>query len=139
MKKLFSIVFAAVIVLSGMHISLATHVCGGELAAVKWSLSEEKASCGMQMPKPIHSTVPTISDENCCKDEISDFAVDHTYNPSTLQVNEPMFHLLQVFLIPENTGSLAIATSFSPNTNVQPPGNYIASAVSLPDICVFLI
>ena len=139
MKKLLSILFAAVIMLSGMHLSLATHECGGELAAVKWSLSEEKASCGMEMPKPNNSSEKTIIPESCCKDEISDFAVDHNYNPSTLQVNEPTFHLLQVFLIPENTGSSAIATSFSHNTNVQPPGNYIASAVSLPDICVFLI
>jgi len=139
MKKLFSILFAAVIVLSGMHLSLAMHECGGELAAVKWSLSEQKASCGMVMPKQTNSNKQSISEESCCKDEISDFVVDHNYNPSTLQVNEPTFHLLQVFLIPENTGSLAIATSFSRNTNVQPPGNYIASAVSLPDICVFLI
>ena len=139
MKKLFSILFAAVIILSGMHLSLATHVCGGELAAVKWSLSEEKASCGMEMPKQNNSAEKTIIPESCCKDEISDFAVDHTYNPSTMQLNEPTFHLLQVFLIPENAVSSAISTSYTRNTNVQPPGNYIASAVNLPDICVFLI
>jgi hypothetical protein len=139
MKKLFSILFATVIVLSGMHLSLATHVCGGELAAVKWSLSEEKASCGMEMPRQTNSDKQSISEESCCKDEISDFAVDHNYNPSTLEVNEPTFHLLQVFLIPENIECSAISTSLLHNTNVQPPGNYIASAVSLPDICVFLI
>jgi hypothetical protein len=139
MKKLFSILFATVIVLSGMHLSLATHVCGGELAAVKWSLSEEKASCGMEMPKPNNSAEKTIIPESCCKDEISNFVVDNNYSPSTLQFNATSFHLLQVFLIPENAGSLAIATSFSHNTNVQPPGSFPANAVSLPDICVFLI
>ena len=139
MKKLFSIFFAALIVLSGMHLSLATHLCGGEIAAVKWSLSEEKASCGMNMPQPSCSAEKTIIPESCCKDEIADFVVDNNYNPSTLQLNAPLFHLLQVFLIPENTGSLAIATSYTRNTNVQPPGSFPASAVSLPDICVFLI
>jgi hypothetical protein len=139
MKKLFSILFAAMIVLSGMHLSFAMHVCSGELAAVKWSLSEEKASCGMEMPKQIHSDKQSISAESCCKDEISDFAVDNNYNPSTLQINEPTFHLLQVFLVPESIGSLTLSASFSNNTNVQPPGKYLASAVSLPDICVFLI
>ena len=136
MKKLFSILFAAVIVLSGMHLSMATHYCGGELAAVKWSLDDEKASCGMPID---HQTLPNGYNAECCQDQLAFYVVDHNYNPSTLQVNEPTFHLLQVFLIPENTGSSAIATSFSRNTNVQPPGNYIASAVSLPDICVFLI
>ena len=139
MKKLFSILFAAVIVLSGMHLSFAMHLCSGELAAVKWSLSEEKASCGMEMPGEANSEKPAVSAESCCKDEISDFVVDHNYNPSTLQINEPTFHLLQVFLIPESIGSLALSGSFSLNTNVQPPGKYLASAVSLPDICVFLI
>jgi len=93
----------------------------------------------MNMPQPSCSAEKTILPESCCKDEISNFVVDNNYNPSTLQLNAPLFHLLQVFLIPENTGSSTIATSFSHNTNVQPPGNYIASAVSLPDICVFLI
>ncbi len=139
MKKLFSILFAAVIVLSGMHLSFATHICGGELAAVKWSLSEQKASCGMEMPKPSNSKEKSISEESCCKDHIADFAVDTNYNPSTLELSKPDLHLLQVFNVPENIGSLLVSTTSSTNTNVQPPGNYIASAVSLPDICVFLI
>ena len=139
MKRILSILFAALIVLSGMHLSLATHLCGGEIAAVKWSLSEEKASCGMNMPQPSCSAEKTIIPESCCKDEIADFVVDNNYNPSTLQLNAPLFHLLKVFLIPENTGSLAIATSYTRNTNVQPPGSFPANAVSLLDICVFLI
>jgi len=93
----------------------------------------------MNMPQPSCSAEKTIIPESCCKDEIADFVVDNNYNPSTLQLNAPLFHLLQVFLIPENTGSLAIATSYTRNTNVQPPGSFPANAVSLLDICVFLI
>ena|ERR1035437_4240164 len=139
MKKLFSILFAAMILLSGMNLSFAKHICGGEISAVKLSVTDEKASCSMEMTGETNSNKPAVSPESCCKDEMSFLTVDKNYNPSTLQINEPTFHLLQVFLIPENVGSLALSASFSRNTNVQPPGKYIASAVSLPDICVFLI
>ena len=127
------------ILLSGMHLSLATHLCAGELAAVKWSLSDEKASCGMEMVKQISSTEKSINAENCCKDEMSFLAVDTNYNPSTIQINKPVNQLLQVFYIPTDSGILFDTDSQSSNTNIQPPGKYFASAVSLPDICVFLI
>jgi len=139
MKKLLSILFATMILLSGMHLSLATHICGGEIADVKLSFADEKASCGMEMSKPQASSEKNISTESCCKDEISDYVVDNNYNPSSLQVNEPTLQLLQVFYIPEIIGCSAFSTTFSHNANVRQSGYFIASAVSLPDICVFLI
>jgi hypothetical protein len=139
MKKLFSILFAAMIVLTGMHLSVATHLCAGEIAAVKWSLSDEKASCGMEMVQQTNCSEKSYSSENCCKDEISFYTVDTNYNPSTIQINKPVNQLLQVFYIPTDFGILFGTTSQSSNTNIQPPGIYFASAVSLPDICVFLI
>jgi len=139
MKKLFSILFAAMILLSGMHLSLATHLCAGEVAAVKWSLSDEKASCGMEMNKPVSTSEKSINTENCCKDEMSFYAVDTNYNPSTIQINKPVNQLLQVFYIPTDLAILFDTANQSSNTNIQPPGYYFASAVNLPDICVFLI
>jgi len=139
MKKLLSILFALTIILSGLHISMATHICGGEVAAVKWSVSEQLASCGMVgMDKEIPSE-PTLSPESCCKNEVSEFIVDSNYNPSVLQNNAPDLQVLQVFYIPEIIGLSSISSNNSLNTNVQPPGKYLASAVSLPRICVFLI
>jgi len=139
MKKLFSILFAAMIILTGMHLSVATHLCAGEIAAVKWSLSDEKASCGMEMVQQTNSAEKSYTAENCCKDEMSFYTVDTNYNPSTIQINKPVNQLLQVFYIPSDLGILFGITNPSSNTNIQPPGKYIASAVSLPDICVFLI
>jgi len=138
MKKLFSILFAALILLSGMHLSLAEHLCGGEVSAVKLSFTHEKASCGM-CASEITTAEKSISNESCCKDEMSFYAVDNNYSPSTLQVNHTANQLLQVFDVPKAIGILSIHTNSTSNTNVQPPGNYIASAVSLPDICVFRI
>ena len=138
MKKVFSILFAALILLSGMHLSFAEHLCGGEVSAVKWSFTHEKASCGMcaTETKPVGKSIAT---ESCCKDEMSFYAVDSNYSLSTLQINHSVNHLLQVFDIPKVFGIQSIHTNSALNVNVQPPGNYIASAVSLPDICVFRI
>ena len=139
MKKLFSILFVALILLSGMHLSLATHLCGGEISAVKISFVNEKARCGMCVEELTLATEMSIESESCCKDEMSFLAVDSNYSPSTFQINQPTNQLLQVFDIPKTLGIQFHHTNSTTNTNVQPPGNYIASAVSLPDICVFRI
>ena len=85
------------------------------------------------------TTNETVSNEGCCKDEIAFYAVDNNYSPSTLQINHTANQLLQVFDIPKTIGIQFNHTNSATNANVQPPGNYIASAVSLPDICVFRI
>jgi hypothetical protein len=138
MKKLFSILFATLILLSGMHLSFATHICSGELSATKWSIFDEKATCGMESSNDAKPANNSFSSE-CCQDQISFYSVDNNYNASTTQINEPVKQLLQVFDIPKVIGILFLHTNSSSNTFVQPPGNYIASAVSLPDICVFRI
>jgi hypothetical protein len=139
MKKLFSILFAALILLSGMHLTIATHLCGGQISQVKLSFTNQKASCGMCGEEETTSTDKTVGNESCCKDQMAFYAVDNNYSPSTLQVKHTANQLLQVFDIPKTIGIQSIHTNSSLNTNVQPPGNYIASAVSLPDICVFRI
>ena len=131
--------FALLILLSGMHLTLATHLCGGEISAVKVSFTHENANCGMCAVKQTNSTAQSISNESCCKDEMSFYAVDSNYSSSTLQINQPVKQLLQVFDIPKAFGIQFLHTNSTTNTNVQPPGNFIASAVSLPDICVFRI
>jgi len=66
--------------------------------------------------------------------------VDSNYNPILLYKSITMTNqLLHVFDIPKTIGIQSTHTNSTSNTNVQPPGNYIASAVHLPDICVFRI
>jgi len=140
MKKLISILFAVVLLLSGLHISMATHLCGGEVAAVKWSVSHQLASCGMEISEiQNHGGQPTLEPESCCENEIINFAVDSNYSGFSLEVNEPVVQLLQVFYIPEIVGLSDELTTNNLHTNVQPPGKFQASAVDLPQICVFLI
>ena len=139
MKKLFSILFAALILLSGMHLSLATHLCGGEVSQVKLSFTHQKASCGMCGYEQSTTSEKTVGNESCCKDEMAFYAVDSNYSPSTLQINHTVNQLLQVFDIPKTIGIQFLHTNSALHTNVQPPNLCMANAVSLPDICVFRI
>lgn len=138
MKKLFAISFVLLILLSGMHLSIATHICGGEIAAVKWSFSGAKATCGMENPDesyPVHDEIAS----NCCHNEVSFYTVDNNYNPSSFQIKEVTKCLLQVFDIPE---SISIRSFFIESTllySISPPDNLLVSRVSLSDICIFRI
>jgi len=93
----------------------------------------------MEMAQQTNTTGKSYNAENCCKDEISFYTVDSNFNPSSIQNHKPVNQLLQVFYIPTDSGVLFDTVQQSSNTTIQPPGQYFASAVSLPDICVFLI
>lgn len=137
MKKLFSISFAFLILISGLHLSVATHICGGKVTEVKWSFSQEKATCGMENTKQTNPVRKAISSD-CCKDEIANYTVDNNYNPSVYQFKEVTKTFLQVFCIPV-IFSLHSFESNSLYADVSPRDNLLTSAVSLVDICVFRI
>ena len=126
------------LLLSGMHMSMATHICGGKLAAVKWSFSGENASCGMENDNKAHSGDYGFSSA-CCQNQMAFYAVDNNYNPSTFQINKPVYQFLQFLYVPESIAFQCYNTNFSAKTNVHPPGNFLTCSVSLPDICVFRI
>lgn len=137
MKKIFSILVAGLILLSGMNLSFARHICGGEVVAVNWSFTGEKAGCDMENEMngcPLHNEISS----NCCQNEIAFFAVDNNYSPSSFQIEELIKKIspfaLSAYLIP----SVVLLPSFV-NTNVSPPDKTIANAVCLADICVFRI
>jgi len=136
MKKVLSIVLASFILFSGLHVSLATHICGSELAAVKLSFSGQKASCGMEQNANGCASSNTVK-SNCCHNKVALYSVDHNYNPSTFHVKVFSNHLVQAYLIPvtlTQNSKLKIQ-----NSCPFPPGNLLASNVSLTDICVFRI
>jgi len=137
MKKFLSISFALLMLLSGMHLSIAAHSCGGKVAAVKWSFSEQKATCGMEddfSSCPIHNSISS----NCCHDEVAVYAIDNSYTPT-------YFHLelgkqpLQVVLLSASISTHLLVFFTSQTKENNPPGKFLTSMVSLPDICVFRI
>lgn len=126
------------ILLSGTHLSMATHICGDQIAKVKWSFSDEKATCGMENLNYTDSNSLSVSSA-CCHDQISNYSVDKNYKSFSFSLIKPVKSILLVYLVPDNVGFTSLNKKHASNTNVQPPGAFIASAVNLSDICVFRI
>jgi hypothetical protein len=139
MKKIFSILIASIILLSGMHLSVANHFCESKNVATKVSFDGEKATCGMEKKETTNHPLYPIIASNCCHDDLSVCSVDNQYVPSSLDLKKADFQLLTVLFIPVNS----LLYSFSPktelHTNVFPPGNLLTNEVSLSRICVFRI
>lgn len=140
MRKIFSILFASLILVSGMHLSLAIHYCGGNLVASKISFSEQKAECGMESGKnecPTHSNKEVNA--NCCKNEVSVYSIDETYRIPSFEFKQFTSNLLQFFYIPSSIGLSNNPYSLASIANVSPHINLLVKQVNLPDICVFRI
>lgn len=138
MKKVFSIFFAAVILLSGMHLSLATHFCGGQVADTKWSITGKTATCGMEeTPQacPMHKGF----DSNCCQNKVDNFVVDNNYSPSTFHSNVTIQKVLLNFILPLNLSAHTTKFYFSSIVNLHPPDKPSFNEVYLSKICVFRI
>jgi hypothetical protein len=120
-----------------MNFSVATHLCGGNLAAVKVSFSEKLAGCGMKMDEPV-SSLPTVKPESCCQNHLNVLKVDNKYNPSSFQILNVDDNLLQIISTP-------IALFDNSNSNIYkqyytiPPGIALVNSVNLSDICIFRI
>ena len=139
MKKLLSISFALLILLSGMHFTIATHYCGGKFAATKASFSGELASCGMEGFFDEFSSTGIHLKKHCCDDKVSALAVDHNYAPSFTNFTTFAQHILQVYIVPVSIETQSLTAINFTSTDVKPPDNFLVHAVSLPKICVFLI
>lgn len=138
MKKLFSILFALIVLLSGMHISLATHICKGEVSARKLSFIGNEATCEMESSKqscPTHQKINT----NCCQNQVVVYSIDDSYEAFAYKINELAKKVIQEFSIPLDSDFNSNIPVTPLHNNSGPPIITYASAVSLADICVFRI
>ena len=138
MKRVISILFASIILLSGMHLTVASHICCGELAAVKCSFTGENATCGMEdYQNPCSANGEIKSD--CCKNNVASCTVDSNYFPSSLEVKDlpsltvPIFTSLIYNCLP------ADVLSKTYHSMVGPPVLNSFNSVDLSIICVFII
>jgi hypothetical protein len=138
MKKVFSILFASLILLSGMHLTFASHICCGELAAVKYSFTGEKASCGMvdiQAPIPINGEIKT----DCCKNKIASFCTDQNYFPSFTKIKAFTGETTPILAVRPEIFISTPALSKTYNSMVGPPVLQSCTSVVQSFICVFII
>lgn len=139
MKKFLTIPLALLILLSGMHFTIAAHVCGGEIAGTKVSLSGKEASCGMASDEKSKPSSETSFNSDCCENAFTIYSTDNNYSPSEFHVKEITQNILHVFYIPEGFTFHSNFPLLKNFTNVSPPDNFMANAVSMANICVFRI
>lgn len=137
MKKVSSILVSILIVLAGLHPSVATHFCRGRLAQVKVSVTEEKASCGMECTASNSKTTGNAHiKKHCCEDYLYTLSVDDTiqsqfdYNPDTLE------RTLSAFLDLPQYKTL-YHYSISPTPFQPPPKLLLSSKVDISFICIY--
>ena len=140
MKRIIAILFATLILASGMHLSVAKHICGGRLVAVKWSVGGKKASCGMengQSTCPSHNGIHS----NCCKNQVSILYVDTNYKASSIKINHTLQKSLSSFIALPIMWGLSTPALFVPKSfiNYANSVTLLANAVSLSRVCVFRI
>ena len=139
MKKFLTISLALLILLSGMHFTIATHYCGGKIAATKISLSGKEASCGMISGHESDNSGETRISKQCCDNEFSVYKIDSDYSPSAFHSKEITQNIIHEFCIPEGFSFHSTNAVLTHPTNVSPPDYFLANAVSMAGICVFRI
>lgn len=139
MKKTVSILMAALVLMTGLHLSLASHFCGGKLSAVKVSITGAKASCGMEEEADSSFPFGKIIKVHCCDDDMTTLAVDSNYSPSSFQSNDFTQKVITVFAIPLTEVITDFYTSRYFNPNLSPPEFFQTNSVELATICVYRI
>lgn len=138
MKRLIFISLACLLLLSSLHLSVATHFCGNEIEAVKVSVSGAYAICGMEEPDQSCSNTD-LSVPSCCKNEISFFSVSNNYVPSDFIYTKVTTNLFQTSYLPVNNILTISLIANTVQSSAIPPGASIQNAVNLSEIRVFRI
>lgn len=137
MKRFLSILLAWLLLTSGMHLSVASHYCGGSLAQVKWSFNRALAGCGMEDD---HEAAKGIQlEQPCCQDQLSTYTTDGYYQFQSLELKKftPKIVSYLAFATCDLFKSQQVADHL--HTPVFPPGENAATQVFQEDICVFRI
>jgi hypothetical protein len=139
MKKAASIFMAILVLLTGLHLSIASHFCGGKLAAVKVSINGMNATCGMEDESESSYPAGEFIKTHCCDNELTTLTVDSNYSPSFTQSIDLTQKVMPVFTIPvaEIITPQGISRYVLPIHS--PPDVLLISSVDLATICVFRI
>lgn len=139
MKKGFSISLVVLMMTAVFHLTVATHYCGGKVAASTVSLSGKLATCGMECSEKELPLSGTNFTTHCCDDVVTLFGVDSNYTPSFSFVPETIRYNFQVFATPVALSVNSYTDLIPLYTYVSPPGALMSTNVDLSDICVFRI
>jgi hypothetical protein len=139
MRKVFSILFALVMMISSAHFTIATHYCGGEVAARKISLSGTLATCGMEDSKENCASPGMHVKTPCCDNKVVTVGIVNNFtSPVSIQIANTQ-NIQDLFFLQVNLFYHSISGFNQSFTNIHPPGGFSASAVDLNNICAFRI
>jgi hypothetical protein len=139
MRKGISTLFALVIMLSGAHISIATHYCGGKVAATKVSLSGKLASCGMEGTEKSCPMPGKHLSTHCCDNRIITIGIINNFTSPFPIITENTQNPQHILYLPVRQPFHSNVVFSNLYTSIRPPGKFLFSAVNLDDICVFRI
>jgi len=122
-----------------LHISVATHYCGGKEVASKVSLTSKLANCGMEGSDNAEPLPGLNFDKHCCDDEVTFCGTDNNYVASFNIVPDPCQYNFQILSIPAELTAGPLTGLIPLYTNVNPPGVLMSTDVDLSGICVFRI
>ncbi|HEX2977157.1 MAG TPA: hypothetical protein VHO68_14575 [Bacteroidales bacterium] len=134
MKRVFSILFAIMILFSGLTVNLAIHYCGGKAASRKLSFSGEVASCGMDS----HQSSKGLHNPSCCSNVVKSYTFSNTFFSSSVSSETAKILVQPVHAnIEPFTFERPAAELYAPNN--RPPGILLTRDVELDFICIFRI
>lgn len=139
MKKVTSISLSILMLAAMLHLTVATHFCGGEVAGSQISLTGKLASCGMEDSKhglPLSGFNFTT---HCCDDVVTLISIESNYTSSFFHISESFQYNFLLLAIPCEVIVISQTDRNILNTNVSPPGTLMSTNVDLSDICVFRI
>jgi hypothetical protein len=138
MRKVLSIPLIILILGSGMTLNVATHYCGGVVAATRVSLSPRLASCGMEIPAVNKLTEDAIS-KHCCEDKISAYSFNSNYVPSCYFIFNPDLQIVHYEYVTADYIACQALDKLVSEKIIRPPGTYINGSSVIQVICVFRI
>jgi len=135
MKKVFTILFIIVVLLSGMTIRYSAHYCQGTFIASRISITGDNASCGMNLEK---SESKEVQFSNLmCVNEIASYTFSDNYIYS-FQVQDAGKHLQDIELPLVITPKINLIPA-SPEFKQIPPGSPGPLKAVSEVLCVFRI
>jgi hypothetical protein len=122
-----------------LHISIATHYCGGKEVASIVSLTGKLADCGMEGSEKQLPQQGTSISNHCCDNYVTFCGISSNYSPTYSFIPESYQNNFQVLAIPVELSAKSQININPLYSNVSPPGALMSTCVDLSDICVFRI
>jgi hypothetical protein len=139
MKKVGSIFLSLFMLIAIMHVSVATHYCGGKEVATKISITGRLADCGMEAAKDKKPYQGSGFTKHCCDDVVTVYCISSNYTPAYSFVPELFNYYSHALAVPADLSAKSQIDLHRIYSYASPPGALISTNVNLDDICVFRI